>query len=77
MLLCFVLVLVTLHNKGVFIIYLFYLFSIFFFLIPVPMSKYSLNIRIKCSLFFERVHLHYYAIILSYCNYIISEIKLS
>ncbi len=24
---------------------------------------------------FERVHLHYYAIILSYCNYIISEIN--
>ncbi len=29
----------------------------------------------KMFFVFERVHLHYYAIILSYCNYIISEIK--
>ncbi len=41
------------------------------------MLQTFLFLRIKCSLFFERVHLHYYAIILSYCNYIISEIKLS
>ncbi len=39
------------------------------------MLQTFLFLRIKCSLFFERVHLHYYAIILSYCNYIISEIK--
>ncbi len=36
------------------------------------MLQTFLFLRIKCSLFFERVHLHYYAIILSYCNYIIS-----
>ncbi len=41
------------------------------------MLQTFLFLRIKCSLFFERVHLHYYAIILSYCNYIISEIKFS
>ncbi len=37
--------------------------------------KYAANFFIlknKMFFVFERVHLHYYAIILSYCNYIIS-----